>query len=62
MTIAMAAKVLGVTVKTLQRWDREGKLVPLSRTQTNRRVYSLEQVRKFQGLDVSGHPLPKNAP
>jgi putative resolvase len=55
ITIAKAAELLGVTVKTLQRWDREGRLVPLTRTHTNRRVYTLEQVRMFQGLRAVGH-------
>jgi excisionase family DNA binding protein len=50
LTIGEAARVLGVTVKTLQRWDRKGRLVPVSRTCTNRRVYTLAQVRAFQGL------------
>lgn len=53
--ITKAAELLGVTVKTLQRWDREGRLVPITRTQTNRRVYTLEQVRMFQGIRTSGH-------
>ena len=55
ITIAKAAELLGVTVKTLQRWDREGRLVPVARTNTNRRVYTLEQVRTFQGLWTVGH-------
>jgi putative resolvase len=59
LTIAKAAELLGVTVKTLQRWDREGRLKPVSRTQTKRRVYTLAQLRAFQGLDVEGHPLAR---
>lgn len=42
----------GYAIKTLQRWDREGKLVPL-RTPTNRRMYSDEHVRLLRGLAVS---------
>jgi putative resolvase len=34
-----AAAYLGVGVKTLQRWDREGRLKP-ERTATGRRIYS----------------------
>jgi DNA-binding transcriptional MerR regulator len=34
-----AADYLGVGVKTLQRWDREGRLKP-ERTSTGRRIYS----------------------
>ena len=53
--IAKAAGLLGVTVKTLQRWDREGQLTPVSRTATNRRVYTVDQVRTFQGVRATGH-------
>jgi len=42
-SIAEFARRLGVTVKTLQRWDREGRLVAL-RTPTNRRVYTDEHL------------------
>ena len=42
-SITEFARRLGVTVKTLQRWDREGRLVAL-RTPTNRRVYTDEQL------------------
>ena len=41
--IAQFAKRVGVSVKTLQRWDREGRLVP-TRTPTNRRVYTDEHL------------------
>jgi transposase len=35
-----AARRLGMTVKTLQRWGREGRLIPLARTASDRRRYS----------------------
>lgn len=38
-TISKFAQLVGVTVKTLQRWDRAGKLKAL-RTSTNRRYYT----------------------
>ena len=41
--IAQFAKRVGVSVKTLQRWDCEGRLVP-TRTPTNRRVYTVEHL------------------
>jgi len=42
-SITEFARRLGVSVKTLQRWDREGRLTP-SRTPTNRRVYTDEHL------------------
>ena len=45
-----AAKLLGVTVKTLQRWEREGRLIPIARTDSNRRLYTELQLREFIGL------------
>lgn len=47
--IAQAAKYLGFKVKTLQKWDREGRLVPAYRTKTNRRVYTQSQLDEFLG-------------
>jgi hypothetical protein len=38
-TVTKFAKLLGVTVKTLQRWDREGTF-KARRTPTNRRYYT----------------------
>jgi predicted site-specific integrase-resolvase len=43
--VAQFAQRLGVSVKTLQRWDREGRLKP-SRTPSNRRVYTDEQLTR----------------
>ena len=47
---AEAAKYLGFKVKTLQKWDREGRLIPAYRTKTNRRVYTQSQLDEFIGL------------
>lgn len=41
-----AAAYLGVGVKTLQRWDREGRLKP-ERTSTGRRIYSKAALDAF---------------
>ena len=43
--VSKAAEKLGVSVKTLQRWDRDGKLVA-SRTPSNRRYYTEEQLKE----------------
>jgi len=50
MGIGQAARLLGTTVKTLQRWEREGRLVPTARTASNRRRYTESQLRAFLHL------------
>lgn len=56
LSIGKAAKYLGKSVHTLQRWDNEGKL-PAKRTATNRRVYTKEQLDKFMNKDNKGQFL-----
>lgn len=41
------AELIGVHIKTIQKWDREGILKPERRTPTNRRQYSQKQVDDF---------------
>ena len=43
------AELLNVSVKTLQRWDREKTLVA-NRTPTNRRYYTYDQYLQFKGI------------
>lgn len=43
------AELLNVTVKTLQRWDREKTLVA-NRAPTNRRYYTYDQYLQFRGI------------
>ena len=45
-----AAEFLGVSVKTLQRWDNDEKLIAF-RSPTGRRYYTEEQLFKYQGLE-----------
>lgn len=40
---------INVSVKTLQRWDREG-ILKAKRTPTNRRYYTYDQYLEFKGL------------
>ena len=56
MGTGAAAKLLGTTVKTLQRWEREGRLVPVARTASNRRRYTEAQLRAF--LRLPSRALP----
>nr|WP_297444421.1 MerR family DNA-binding transcriptional regulator [Acidiferrobacter sp.] len=50
MSTGKAAKLLGISVKTLQCFEREGRLVPVARTDSNRRLYTETQIREFIGL------------
>ena len=44
------AELLNVSVKTLQRWDRD-KILIANRTPTNRRYYTYDQYLQFKGID-----------
>ena len=44
------AKLMGVTVKSVQRWDNEGRLVA-KRTPQNRRYYTQDQIDEFLGKE-----------
>lgn len=43
---ARFARMIGVSIKTLQRWDRKGILVA-GRTPTDRRFYTMDQYRAY---------------
>ena len=51
-SVSEFSKIVGVSVKTLQRWDREKKLIPL-RSLSNRRVYTEEHLSKAVGITIS---------
>lgn len=44
------AKLLNVSVKTLQRWDRN-KILIAKRTPTDRRYYTYDQYLEYKGSD-----------
>ena len=46
------AELLGVSVKTLQRWDREN-ILKAKRIPTDRRYYTYEQYLEFKGINGS---------
>lgn len=53
LSVTQAAKRLGVTSKTLQRWDREGRLHPGGRTPTDRRWYDADEIERLaRGSEV----------
>ena len=43
------AELTGVSVKTLQRWDREG-ILEANRTPTDKRYYTYDQYLQFKGI------------
>jgi predicted site-specific integrase-resolvase len=55
MRTGKAATLLGVSVKTLQRWEREGRLIPVARTDSNRRLSPETQIREVIGLRQAHH-------
>ena len=56
---AQTAKLLGITVKTLQRWEREGRLIPFARTKSNRRLYTVSQIKAFLGIKLGKGTPPR---
>jgi len=54
LTAAEFSRLAGVNIKTLQRWDREGKLKASYRTPGNRRMYTQDQ------LDELLHRIPQS--
>lgn len=45
------SELLGISVKTLQRWDRDG-ILKANRTPTNRRYYTYDQYLQFKGIQA----------
>jgi predicted site-specific integrase-resolvase len=56
LNITQAAKILGVSVKTLQRWDKEGTF-PALRTPSNRRAYRRSDLNAQMGIKKSEEGL-----
>lgn len=50
--ITQFAKLINYSVKTLQRWDRDNILKPQTRTKTNRRLYSHDQLLQFTNSNI----------
>jgi molybdopterin-binding protein len=49
-TATEAAQALGISVDTLRRWDREGR-IKTTRDKSNRRVVSAREVARLRGDD-----------
>ena len=52
-TAAEAARALGVSLDTLRRWDRAGK-IRVERDSANRRMVPASEVERLQGTDRAG--------
>lgn len=46
-------KLIGKSTKTLQKWDREGRLVAHRSPQSNRRYYTHDQYLEYRGLKAA---------
>ena len=47
ITISEAAEILGVSIDTLRRWDKSGKLKPVKTSGAGYRLYSQSQIELF---------------
>jgi molybdopterin-binding protein len=54
-----AARALGISVDTLRRWDRAGK-IHVERDHANRRVISASEVQRLRGADGSDQLSARN--
>lgn len=55
--IGKVAEMLGVTIKTLQNWDKNGLLIAF-RTPTNRRYYTKPQLEEFLNGNSNNGKVP----
>ena len=47
ITISEAAEILGVSIDTLRRWDKKGKLSPVKTSDAGYRLYNRSQIELF---------------
>jgi molybdopterin-binding protein len=52
-TAAEAARALGISLDTLRRWDRQGR-IRVRRDAANRRVVSAREIERLRGRDAHG--------
>ncbi len=52
VTAAQAARMLGISLDTLRRWDRDGK-IRVERDHANRRVVPTSEIERFRGVEGS---------
>jgi molybdopterin-binding protein len=54
-----AAKQLGISLDTLRRWDRAGK-IETARDSGNRRIVAAAEIRRLRGESVAGRLCARN--
>jgi molybdopterin-binding protein len=52
-TASEAARALGISLDTLRRWDRQGR-IRVRRDSANRRVVSAREIERLRGADAHG--------
>ena len=58
-TAREAAQALGISLDTLRRWDRDGR-IRTKRDQANRRVVSAKEIERLRGGDGLQHMSARN--
>lgn len=58
-TATEAARELGISVDTLRRWDREGR-IRTERDSANRRLVALEEIERLRGRTAAHHVSARN--
>ena len=53
LTAAEAARALGISLDTLRRWDRDGR-IRVGRDASNRRVVAVSEVERLRGREQDG--------
>ena len=48
LTTGKVAEILGVNVRTIPKWVKEGKITPAKITDTGRYLFSAEQIEHFK--------------
>ena len=58
-TATEAARELGISVDTLRRWDRQGR-IRTERDRSNRRLVPLEEIERLRGGSETQHMSARN--
>jgi molybdopterin-binding protein len=58
-SVSEAAKTLGISVDTLRRWDRQGR-IKAERDSSNRRVVPASEIERLRGDAGSAHLSARN--